>query len=416
MKQMFPSRTLALLLILVAGWTADTPSCGAGQPGADRQQAEQAVRLAVEYIVRRTREDGRFVYRINLNPDVTVAPRYNLLRHAGTVYSLCQFYRRHPEPGVRRVLQASTAFLQSQVGPVDGDPEILALWSRSSVTGSQRPDTAKLGGAGLALVALVHWENIAPGSIPPETLAGLGRFLCRMQQPDGSFVSRYIPELGGEDPSWQSLYYPGEAALGLVMLYELDGDRQWLAAAERALEYLARSRQAVEDLPHDHWALIATDRLLRAAGQEQPPVDQTLLIEHASALSRCILRAQVSADHDPRLAGAFDPLGLTAGCATRLEGLLAARPWLAEPLRGQVESAVSGGVAFLLKAQRPATDPARGAVPRALTPLPAERPGVSPQFNRRATEVRIDYQQHFISALLAYIDWQAQSADCDAGT
>ena len=82
------------------------------------------------------------------------------------------------------------------------------------------------------------------------------------------------PPRGAGDGSWTSLYYPGEAALGLMMLYEVEDDDaqriRWYRGASRAIRYLYEVRK---DLPlakvePDHWALIATERLLGAVRQD----------------------------------------------------------------------------------------------------------------------------------------------------
>ena len=90
-------------------------------------------------------------------------------------------------------------------------------------------------------------------------MQALGRFVVFLQRDNGSFVSKYI---AGRGPAanWESLYYPGEAALGLIALYKADHSREWLVAAAKALAYLARSRAGLTTVPADHWALIATAR------------------------------------------------------------------------------------------------------------------------------------------------------------
>ena len=97
---------------------------------------------------------------------------------------------------------------------------MLAVWSEPEVNRSGKPLQAKLGGTGLGLVALLSLENIQPGFTPLADLQALGRFTVYMQKEDGSFYSKYIPSAGGRWDEWQSLFYPGEAALGLLMLYQ----------------------------------------------------------------------------------------------------------------------------------------------------------------------------------------------------
>jgi len=91
----------------------------------------------------------------------------------------------------------------------------LVVWSKAVGYTTE----AELGGSALGLVALTEVARAQPGSIPVEDLQSLGRFIVSMQKPDGSFFHRYRagagPASGGE-----SLYYPGEAALGLIDLHD----------------------------------------------------------------------------------------------------------------------------------------------------------------------------------------------------
>ena len=59
------------------------------------------------------------------------------------------------------------------------------------------------------------------------------------------------------------------------------------------------------------------------------------------------------------------------------------------------------GLRFLLRSQITSGEYA-GAIPRAIQPLPESHPRFNKAFNRRATEVRIDYVQHALSAMLQY--------------
>ena len=69
---------------------------------------------------------------------------------------------------------------------------MLAVWSRPDVIHSNAAMQAKLGGTGLGLVALLSADKMGVETAPLETLQALGNFLVYMQNPDGSFVSKYV--------------------------------------------------------------------------------------------------------------------------------------------------------------------------------------------------------------------------------
>jgi hypothetical protein len=102
--------------------------------------------------------------------------------------------------------------------------------------------------------------------------------------------------------------------------------------------------------------------------------------------------------------GAFTRDGRTTPAATRLEGLVAALSFLREDgsdLRKKVRRAIDRGTAFVLSTQVKSGDHA-GAVPRAAGKLSKSHRDYSKSFNRQATEVRIDYVQHALSAFIGY--------------
>ena len=352
--------------------------------------------------------NGRFAYRVDTNSGRR-STSYNIVRHAGAMYALGMFNNFHTDPQAVSAMIRAAGFLRANyIGP-DARSNTLVVWSRPLPMKSD----AGLGASGLGLVALAGVEQAKPNTVPLEQLQALGRFIVYLQKGDGSFASKYLAE-SGPSSDWQSLYYPGEAALGLTALYELDHSNGWLTAAGRALSYLARSREGAREVPPDHWALIATAKFLTYFNEISVRdrvsccASRAELVAHAIRICRSFLQVQITNSPDARLNGGFDPRGGTTQTATRLEGLLATLEFLpAEDaaLRAQIEAAVQSGITFLLRAQI-ATGPYAGGMPQTVLgdssdPKDAER---------RGSDVRIDYVQHALSAWLRFqhlhLDWE----------
>jgi hypothetical protein len=70
-------------------------------------------------------------------------------------------------------------------------------------------------------------------------------------------------------------------------------------------------------------------------------------------------------------------------------------------LRQRITAAIHHGIAFLRRSQIQKGKYA-GGIPRAIRLLPDTHPRYSPSFNYRATEIRIDYVQHALSAMIQY--------------
>jgi hypothetical protein len=391
---------------------AASPASAWSSPADLLPELERRMGWSAAYLHDSILPSGRFVYRRDFADGTEDHSRYNLLRHAGTLFALADYHRDlEPDSDQSANLARAARFLVNCcIAPVAEAPGSLAVWSDPKQTGSRFPHAqAKLGGAGLALVALTTLEQVMPGVTYLGTWRGLAEFILFMQESDGGFVSKYVPVRGGRDDSWTSLYYPGEAALGLLLLYELDPDPRWLHGGMDALRHLAREREQATEIPADHWALMATARLfavdhaeLSAAtppamtwggGQDRLGVRDALLA-HAGRIVDRILDEQHGDEAGPCLAGGFEPSGRVSPTATRLEGLLAALTFLPPgSTRDRAELAVARGVDFLLEAQI-TEGPFRGAFTRVSVACRSQQP--------RAQEVRIDTVQHALSALLGH--------------
>lgn len=370
-----------------------------------REATNGFIRASMSYLVNACGPAGQFLYRINLDPSIRVVPKYNILRHAGAMYAIGVYLEQASSMEAEEALIRAAGFLHEQIAEPPGWHDTLAVWSRPEIEG--RPGEvleAKLGGTGLGLVGLLLAERIAPGLTPIDACRALGRFLLRMQRQDGSFVSLYVPAAGGPCSDWVSLYYPGEAALGLLCLYEHDPDPAWLAAGTRALLYLAQIRKGQASVEPDHWALLATAKWLDMAGHTPREEDREAILTHAEQVARSMMARVPKWPDGSFYHGCVVSDGRTCPTATQMEGLIAAIGCLsARPseVRRQIEEHVEAGLGYLARCMI-SHGPALGGMPRAPFRLPLVCPEAIGQFNQRATEIRIDYVQHAVCAFLAW--------------
>ena len=410
----FPLRIVLTVLLAACPTIArgETRAMSAAAPGqaqepSDSTRLSEAIDLAGGYLTRVCTESGQFIYVVNLKPSVRTRPIYNIVRHAGAIYALAAQERRNPNKATRDALLRAAEFMKAKtIAPAPADSDFLAVWSRPEINRRPKAPVVKLGGTGLGLVALLSVEQVRPGTTPPDTLQRLGRFLVYMQKEDGSFYSKYVPSKGGRYDKWISLYYPGEAMLGLVMLYEYekDPDPQWLDATVRGMTCLARQRRGRKRVEADHWALLATARLLPILERSGKPFPRKAILDHAAQICESILAERPDRSRTSVTRGCFSSDGRTCPTATRLEGLLAALTFLPAEhaeLRRRIGPCVKEGIDFLLRSQIRDGEH-RGGIPRAIRRLPPNHPRFNWIFNRRATEIRIDYVQHALSAMIAF--------------
>jgi len=373
---------------------------GAGSeqtPPISASTLSRAIDLSAVYLERACDARGRFAYRVDPTSG-RESHSYNIIRHAGAIYSLAMLNRFQPDQKAADAMVRAGSFLQNRYLNAGPGEDMFAVWSKPAGVGLA--GVADLGATGLGIVALTSIQRAKPNEIPVSELEAMGRFLTFLQKSDGSFYSKYRVDTGPVK-SWQSLYFPGEAILGLVSLYEVDHNRQWLVAAGKGLSFLAKSRAATQEVPPDHWALIASAEFLPFYEQSECPATREELLRHAILICRSLLAGQITSATEPDLDGSFNPDGRTAPTATRLEGLLAALEFLpkndSSGLRAAIDKAVQSGINFLLRAQIKSGQYA-GGMPGA---IPREDAGVK-QPEPRSSDVRIDYVQHALCAFLRY--------------
>lgn len=255
-----------------AGGPAMTPlkrgNADVPEPGSE--VLRERIKLAGDYLARETSDQGEITYEYFASDDRT-GSGYNILRHAGTVYSMMQAYRLRPDPALLKASLDAMRFFQKAMREDSKHPGEWFVRDVNSVRsgGRQRLGRrAKLGGIGLGLCMMVELEKAVPGSVDMEQVRGMGRHLVRMQNPNGSFVSFYNWD-GKEKSNRKSIYYSGEAILGLLRLHQLTGEQEWLDVAVAGADYLVHKRWKSLGLrfytPMDAWLLQALEEMDRVA-------------------------------------------------------------------------------------------------------------------------------------------------------
>lgn len=351
-------------------------------PSISAENLLQASWNGGEYLLRHQHADGMFDYNYDPRTNQTDSD-YNLLRHAGTCYALLELYNK---TGDARFLQAARigieALLRFTNAPME---EHLDSDFEAIVSGGE----AKLGGAALALLALVEYQLATHDSSWLHCARRLAGFLLFQQKKTGEFVSKYYYR-GTENEVFESLYYPGESILALIRLYQIDPDPTWLHAAMKGADWLILTRDAnkkTADLPHDHWLLIALNELEQITGKRT-------YAAHSFRIAQAILTQQrVTSQNQDWIGSFYDPPRSTP-TAIRAEGLIAV--WKLAVRNGAPRAvyleALRKMALFQLRCQftvqnviyLPRPDLALGGFRRSLTDW----------------DVRIDYVQHNLSALL----------------
>ncbi len=286
---------------------------------------------AADYLVSSIDEEGRIRYLYETARDRD-SKSYNLIRHAGTTYSILQVYdRTRFEPYKLAAVQAMHYLFEHcdrdrRTGhylPEDHPDFGESLFVVSLPKGGQSEGDVHLGGAGLALVMIDQYvEATGDTATFLEESRAMARFLVASQKADGEFLS-FPARHAGEPPCRDEVspYYPGESILGLVRLYSYDPNPLWLDTAVRAADWLIDVRDKGKDeseVANDHWLMLGLSYLYLYT--EDPRY-----LDHSIAICRAVefqyLKNQNAwAKYPDYQGGYYDPPRSTPA-ATRGEGL-----------------------------------------------------------------------------------------------
>ena len=305
---------------------------------------------------------------------------YNVLRHAGAAVALFQLYEASREARYVEAARRAVTYLKGRFRPAR---EADALYVMDD------DGKAKLGANGLALIALAMQMRLDAAAADRASAVRLANLILRMQRRDGSFASYYRVQGEGEPEARESLYYPGEALLGLIELYGQTSDERLVAAAHRGAHYLIESQQRMSPLPPDAWLMQALEALFRIRRD-------AAYAAHAIRLAEAMIKDQYTEADAPLYAGGYRAgVPRATPAASRAEGMLAA--WrLArltnDPRAARLAEALKLSLRFQLSQQFDADNSFYLADP--------ERAAGGFRESLTSARIRIDYVQHNVSALL----------------
>ncbi|NDY95487.1 protein containing Six-hairpin glycosidase-like domain protein [Wenzhouxiangella limi] len=255
---------------------------------------------SVDWLVENMNSDGSFLYFYDAHRDSKVDfdhpnmrnPLYNnILRHCGGTITLLRAYEL---TGLNRYIEAarhSNNYLFSTLRE--------HLWNGEYACYPFDNKKSKLGGAGIALVALMHFYHHTADKTYRKTIDGLVRHILSRVEPDGEMLGYYIHPLYNQGkpilaPPEEikkklfSFYYPGEALLGLALYYhwmdQIDENLkvQIREKSEQALDFLVdirpiKYKDLFLSLPADAWLMQAIEEWIKVPGlKKQSYIDFVL--------------------------------------------------------------------------------------------------------------------------------------------
>ena len=216
----------------------------------DAERAKELILNASDFLERQVNEDGSFVYGIYPRFDNDIE-NYNIVRHASTVWSLLCRYRLAPDAGLAEKIDKTFDYLLTQ----------LVYDSRGrAYLYEEKADEIKLGGCGMAVVAMTEYMDVFENKKFQEECEALGEgILYMMDRESGKFYHVLNGDFSPKE-EMRTVYYDGEATFALSRLYSLTGDQKWLDAAQRAVEHFI---DADYTQYKDHWVAYSMNEITK---------------------------------------------------------------------------------------------------------------------------------------------------------
>lgn len=248
---------------------------------------------SVDWLIENMNEDGSFLYYYDPYKDSVVDdmhpnminPLYNnILRHSGGTISLLRAYELTQSQIYLQKAKLSLDFLIStfREHTYKNEYACYPFFNKKS----------KLGGAGIGLVALMHYYIQSKDFSYRKYMDGLVRHILSRVESDGEMLGYYIhpkhnnskPLIDLDDETKKELfsfYYPGEALLGLALYYrhidDIDEEfkKDIYEKSKLALDFLIYERPIKYDymftsLPADAWLMQAIEEWVKVDGFDNP--------------------------------------------------------------------------------------------------------------------------------------------------
>lgn len=216
--------------------------------GAD--YVKERILSASAFLESQVKEDGSFIYGWYPRFDNEIE-NYNIVRHASTLWSLLCRYRLAPDEALAENIRRTIAFMLENVR-YDSQGRAYLYESKS--------DEIKLGGCGVAVVALTEYMDVFQNREYEAVCKALGEGILTMLNQD---TGEYRHVLHGDftpKEDFRTVYYDGEATFALCRLYGLTNEDRWLEAAKSAIDHFIRADYTQYK---DHWVAYSMNEITK---------------------------------------------------------------------------------------------------------------------------------------------------------
>lgn len=215
------------------------------------EEMRSVIEGSVSWIINSQEEDGSFAYEY-LPYDGEYSNDDNIVRQAGTLYSLAEVARKDPveRPELNETIEGSINYLasQSKEGAFEGE-------DFGCVVKKPGSRACSLGATSLTLVAILGYVEANPDKAEDyeELIGSYLSFLLVTKNPEAGFKYDYILDRGFRSDK-ESPFYNGETLLALVRYMQYQEDAEVKSVIDSVFSYL---REQEYETPLYLWIMAA---------------------------------------------------------------------------------------------------------------------------------------------------------------
>ncbi len=218
----------------------------------NKEDIQKIIDNSKNYLSNMVQGNGKFVYGYYPLTDKKI-DNYNILRHAGATWVLIKCYNTNEKDANEKLKNIDLAmnYLIENIKQKD---------ENTSYITEEKNGELKLGANALTIIAMSEYTKTFNNTKYVDTMKKLGNGILDMQEDDGSFVHVLSQEDYSLKDENRTVYYDGEAMLGLCRLYDITKDEKYLDSAKKAMQYFMDNNYIQYC---DHWISYSINELIK---------------------------------------------------------------------------------------------------------------------------------------------------------
>lgn len=201
-------------------------------------------------------ETGRFIYGIRTNSGIEIN-NYNILRHAGSTWSLILYYEQNPSEELKEIIDRSINYLL--------DNYIINYNDNISFVVEKKSDEIKLGGNALTLLMLSDYCEVFDDNKHNKIAEKIANGIIYMQEDNGEFY-HILDTNGNKKEKYRTIYYDGEAVFSLLKFYETIDNKLYYNKAKKSIDMFLENNY---ESYRDHWISYSMNEFIRHNSDEK---------------------------------------------------------------------------------------------------------------------------------------------------